>query len=174
MTEIFKKTFQLAWNSVGGIYMNFKSTAKYPGTLVGADNVSCSFIQHTFLCCVYCCSLWVSCRGLGRRLCGCSAASLGQKWMCGGWWALLWRWNGNILPGNSSASLPKKLQWMWMQEVKCIRKQAHMPCGKHPYLAAVRSSAMMPMYRACQQKEGLSPYMYLSPAWLNVRWAGQC
>lgn len=81
--------------------MNLKSTAKYPRAPVGADNVSCYFIQHTFLYCMYCCGLWLSCRGLGRWLLSVTrgrwAAPLRQKWMCAGWCALLWRWHGNIL-----------------------------------------------------------------------------
>lgn len=120
--ENFNQSFQLVWNSVGGTLYKFEFNNKIPMNSHG----SC-FIQHTFLLCIYCCGLWVYCRRFGTWLlsviCG-SAAPLGQKWMWAGWCTFLWRWNGKILPGNSSASLPKTT---WMQEVKYVWNQAHMP-----------------------------------------------
>lgn len=152
--------------------MNLKSTTKHPWTPVGADNVSCYFIQHTFLHCAYCCDLWVSCRGLGRWLLSVtrsrSAALLGQKPMCAGWCALLWRWNGKMLPGNSSACLTKNFHASGCRRwsISGIRHICHVATTRS---ATVRSSVMTPMYRGCQEKV-LSPYPYpSSPAWLYMR-----
>lgn len=46
-------------------------------------------------------------RDTAPTTCGCSAAPLGQVFMCARWHALFWKWNGNILPDSSTGSLPK-------------------------------------------------------------------
>lgn len=111
------------------------------------QTVFCAILFNIqFLSCIYCCGLWVFCRALGwwlTSICH-SAASLGQKWRCAGGCAFLQRWKGQTqLLGYSSATM-RKLQWMWMQEVKYIWNQTHMLCGYHTDLGHWKD-VMMPM-----------------------------
>lgn len=127
LTEIFKKTFQLAWKSMGGIPHEFEVNNKRPMNSCGKQTIFCTILFNLkFLHCIYCCGFWVFCRASGWQLTSIchSAAPLGQKWRCAGWCAFLQKWNGQTQLGYSSASM-RKLQWMWKQEVKYIWNQTH-------------------------------------------------